>query len=99
VLQQEGSLNETDGGQSLFMRQEIRYQFEGEMLTMPEIERLVPALSRKAIRNHLAAGRDTRRSMLSRDSAALRSASGRRNGAILKKLIDSKLSSAVDRTG
>ena len=70
------------------MRQEMRYEFEGEMLTMPEIERLVPALSRTSIRKHLAAGRDTRRLMLSRDSVALRSASGKRNGAILKKLLD-----------
>jgi hypothetical protein len=61
------------------------------MLTMVEIERLVPALSRTSIRKHLTAGRDTRRLMLSRDSAALRGASGRRNGAILKRLVDTNL--------
>jgi hypothetical protein len=73
------------------MRQEMRYLFEGQLQTIAEIARLVPALSRKSIRNHLAAGRDTRRLMLSRDSVALRSASGKRNGAILKKLLDSPI--------
>ena len=70
------------------MQKEKLYAFEGALLPMVEIERLVPALSRTSIRNHLAAGRDTRRLMLSRDSIALRSVSGKRNGAILKKLLD-----------
>jgi hypothetical protein len=70
------------------MRQEKRYLFEGHMQTMAEIRLLVPALADTSIRRHLAAGRDTRRSMLSRDSKALRSTSAKKNSAPLRKLLD-----------
>jgi hypothetical protein len=70
------------------MRIEKRYTFEGELLTMAEIRRLVPALSETSIRGHLAKDRNTRRLMLSRDSAALRTTSAKRNSAPLKKLLD-----------
>lgn len=40
------------------------FDFEGNAMTVREIRELVPALSDKAIRDHLRAGRNTRRAML-----------------------------------
>lgn len=79
------------------MREEKRYTFEGQMQTMAEICRLVPALGETSIRRHLAAGRDTRRSMLSRDSQALRSTSAKKNCAPLRKLLDRRLPAETGR--
>jgi hypothetical protein len=69
------------------MREEMRYEFEGSLMTMVEIQKIVTALSRTSIRNHLAAGRNTRQQMLSRDSVARRSSSAQRGSVALKSLL------------
>jgi hypothetical protein len=76
------------------MRKEVQYTFEGASMTLKEIQRLVPALSGKSLRNHLAAGRDTRRLMLSHYSLARQSSSGKRNGAILKERLENNTTPA-----
>jgi len=61
------------------------YEFEGQMLTMPEICAMVPVLPKKTVWSHLVAGRNTRRAMLTFDSAAARrrgADKGRRNGRL-----------------
>lgn len=55
-----------------------RYEFEGELLTVSEIAERVPVLSRRAIRKHVQAGRNTRMAMLAFNPAVKRSAGGRR---------------------
>jgi hypothetical protein len=41
-----------------------KYEFEGEMLTVAEIQKRVPRLTDPAIRKHLAAGRNTQQAIL-----------------------------------
>jgi FAD synthase len=43
------------------------YDFDGRMLTVPEIRERVPAISETAIRRHLKAGRCTKAAMLGYD--------------------------------
>lgn len=57
------------------------YEFEGEQLTVAQIRQRVPALSADTIRNHLAAGRNTRQAMLAFDPAAALRLGGRRGRA------------------
>jgi hypothetical protein len=40
------------------------FDFEGEQLSAAEIQRRVPAISETSVRQHLAAGRNTREAML-----------------------------------
>jgi hypothetical protein len=42
----------------------IRHDFEGELLTIAEIRNRVPVISEQSIREHLAAGRNSRQAML-----------------------------------
>ena len=46
------------------MREVARFMFEGELLTVSEVQRRVPRLSNAAIRKHLQAGRNTAQAML-----------------------------------
>jgi hypothetical protein len=43
------------------------YDFDGRMLTVPEIRERVPILSERTIRRHLKAGRCTKAAMLGYD--------------------------------
>ncbi|WP_460727708.1 hypothetical protein [Lysobacter rhizosphaerae] len=45
----------------------MKFNFEGEQLTISEIRKRVPILANNTIRSHLNAGRNTRISMLSYD--------------------------------
>ena len=63
----------------------ITYPFEGEQLTVAQIHALVPALSPSCIRNHLAAGRNTRQAMLSFNSAAASVRGGRRTAQRMRR--------------
>lgn len=60
------------------------YTFEGQSLTIPEIRLLVPILSERTIRRHLAEGRNTRQAMLAYNSSAKLSAAGKKSHANAK---------------
>lgn len=45
-----------------------RYPFEGEQLTVAEVQRRVPCMSMTAVRNGLAKGRTTRGELLRADA-------------------------------
>lgn len=55
------------------------YNFENQSLTVAEIQLLVPILSDRTIRRHLAAGRCTREAMLSYNPKAKYREAGKRS--------------------
>lgn len=62
----------------------IQHKFDGAMLTISEIMLRVPAIPRTAIRQHLAAGRNTSAAMLSYDHRPALSDAGKRSRAVLE---------------
>lgn len=52
------------------------YEFDGEQLTLAQIQERVPALSRRSITWHLDSGRTTRTAMLTFDGRAAAIANG-----------------------
>ena len=63
-----------------------RHWFEGQLLTVTEIHRLVSGLSRTTVRKHLSAGRNTRYLMLSFDTSKRRSKNGQQGSVALRKI-------------
>lgn len=55
-----------------------QHQFDGELLTVNEIQRRVPRLAVYEIRRHLAAGRNTKTQMLAYDPTKMKADSGRK---------------------
>lgn len=60
------------------------YDFEGQLLTVAQIQRLVPALSASTVRLHLRAGRTSREAMLAFDPSSARARGGRSSAAVVK---------------
>lgn len=56
--------------------------FEGEQLTIAEIQQRVPVLSKSSVRGQIKLGRRTRQEMLNTRSQAFRSAIGRKGRAV-----------------
>lgn len=54
-----------------------RFPFEGQMLTITEIRKVVPCLSRGCVVSHLEAGRNTKKAMLEFDTNAARRRGGK----------------------
>jgi hypothetical protein len=62
------------------------YPFEGRMLTVAEIHRIVSCVSASTIRIYVQMGMTTRAEMTSRDLNKLRSVAGAKGAASLTKL-------------
>jgi hypothetical protein len=62
-------------------RTAIRHLFDGELLTVAEIRDRVPAISKDAIRDHLAAGRNTSTQMLCFNAKLVNSIASRKRRA------------------